>query len=229
LEASKPHINAKRRAQIGVQRRARTHERILAAAFALLGRENGRLTRTDEVCEAAEVSRGTFYNYFTSMEELFAAVSHKISHHYNVLVHDVIVDLPSSADRAAAAVRYYLHRARSDRAWGWAMVNLSAAGPIFGEETFQRATASIAEGMGNGDFNVPSVQVGRDLLLGSALASMISVLRSRPNEVSPEAMVRQIMIGLGVKASVIERSLSHPLPERGNPPARRRVRKAAES
>lgn len=203
----------KRRAQIGLQRRTRTREKILKAAFDLLGRENGRMTRIDEICDAAHVSRGTFYNYFSSMEELFAALSHEISHHYNVLVHNLTAELPSSADRAASSVRYYLHRANNDRAWGWAMVNLSASGPIFGEETYQRATAALAEGIGNGDFDVPSIQVGRDLLLGSALASMISVLRSKPNEVSPENMVRQIMIGLGVRPRVIERSLSHPLPE----------------
>jgi AcrR family transcriptional regulator len=224
LDRPKIKISARRRAQIGVQRRARTREKILKAAFELLGRENGRLTRTDEICAAAEVSRGTFYNHFSSMEQLFEALSHRISHHYNILVHDEIVDQPSSADRSASAVRYYLHRARSDRPWGWAMVNLSAPGPIFGEETYQRATASIAEGLENGDFNVPSVQVGRDLLLGSALASMISILKSRAHDISPEMMVRQIMIGLGVQPEVIERSLSHPLPDSGDPPVGRKKR-----
>jgi AcrR family transcriptional regulator len=218
LAPQRSNIDSKRRAQIGAQRRARTRQKILHAAFELLGREHGRLTRTDEICDTAHVSRGTLYNHFTGIEELFTTLSHEISHQYNLLVHQVIADLPSSADRAASAVRYYLHRAQSDPSWGWAMVNLSAAGPIFGAETFRRATASVAQGIKEGDFHVPSVQVGRDLLLGSTLASMITILRSRARDVSPEKMVRQILIGLGVRQRVIERSLRHPLPE-ARPPS----------
>jgi AcrR family transcriptional regulator len=228
LATNRKTLNVARRAQIGEQRRARTRQKILRAAFDLLGRETGRLTRPDEICATARVSRGTFYNYFSSMEELFTTLSHEISHEYNLRVHEVIADLPSPADRAASAVRYYLHRARSDRAWGWAMVNLSASGPIFGAETHERASSSILEGIKSGDFHVPSMQVGRDLMLGSALAAMITLLRSKTEEVSPESMVRQIMIGLGVPPRVIERSLGHPVSELGNPPqaAQKRSRRA---
>lgn len=208
-------VPVKRRAQIGAQRRTRTRERIFNAAFDLLGRENGRLTRIEEICTAADVSRGTFYNYFTSMDELFTSLSLRISHRYNLLVREVAAARPSAAERIAFAVRYYLQWARTDRAWAWAMVNLSAGGPILGEEVFARATAAVADGIAQGEFTVPNAQLGRDLLLGCTLASMISILRTRSSEFSPEVVVRQILVGLGAHPKLIERALKHALPDLG--------------
>ncbi len=52
-------------------KRERTRKKILEAAFGLIGNEKGLTVRIEEICAAAQISRGTFYNYFTSLEQLF--------------------------------------------------------------------------------------------------------------------------------------------------------------
>ncbi len=52
-------------------KRERTRKKILEAAFGLIGNEKGLTVRIEEICAAADISRGTFYNYFTSLEQLF--------------------------------------------------------------------------------------------------------------------------------------------------------------
>ena len=209
----KRNISVERRAEIGQAKRARTRTDILKVAFDLLGREDGRATRIDDVCKAAHVSRGTFYNYFSSMDILFDELGFEISRDLNSNARTVMSEMHAGAERASAAVRYYLKRAREDSAWGWAVVNLSAPGPLFGTDTFRQATMSIADGIEAGEFYVSSVTIGRDLTLGTVLASMITMLRSDQPPDYPEMVARQILVGLGVKRDIIDRCIAMPLPD----------------
>ncbi|SCB40300.1 TetR/AcrR family transcriptional regulator [Rhizobium hainanense] len=197
-------ISPERRVQIGKEKRARTRATILSAAFDLLGRPHGRSTRIEEVCLAATVSRGTFYNYFSDIDELFEVLTYEMSHEFNIAVQELMQTLPNCAMRVALAIRYYLHRARQDRSWGWAMVNLSSVGPIFGADTFQYATASVQEGVSSGEFQVQSVKIGRDMMIGTVLASMTTLLREEQEEDYPEKVVRQILSAFLVPASIID-------------------------
>jgi AcrR family transcriptional regulator len=206
-------ISLERRAEIGRERRSRTRTKILLVAFKLLGHEHGRSTRIDQICSEAEVARATFYNYFTSVDEMFTALTYDISHSFNDAVRVVIARLPPGAIRSAFALRYYLHRTRDDPEWGWAMVNLSAGGPIFGEETFKYATESIEEGITTGEFTMPSPTIGRDIMMGSTLAGMITLLRSKQPADFPETLVAQILHALGVDSLLIEASVRPPLPD----------------
>lgn len=206
-------ISLERRAEIGRERRTRTRAAILRTAFGLLGREDGRSTRIDEICQQAEVARGTFYNYFSSTDELFKALAFEISHDFNDAVRVVLQRLPAGAIRSAFALRYYLHKTRDDPAWGWAMVNLSAGGPIFGDETYRYATESIEEGLVTEQFSIPGPEVGRDLMMGSTLAAMITLLRSHQPPDYPELVVAQILRGLGVSATLIEKCVTPDLPD----------------
>lgn len=144
--APKRRIDLDRRAQIGEEKRGRTRRQILAVAFELLGHDNGLATRIEEICVAAGISRGTFYNHFSGIAELFSALSYELSHDFNVAVMDTIARMPTAAERAAAAIRYYLNRAAADPKWGWAMVNISSGGPIFGEDTFVAARQTANRG-----------------------------------------------------------------------------------
>ena len=206
-------INLGRRAEIGRERRAKTRAKLLRAAFELLGREGGRSARIEEICNTANVARGTFYNYFASVDELFTALTFDISHDFNDATRAVIRRVPAGAIRSAFALRYYLHKARDDREWGWAMVNLSAGGPIFGEETFNYATDSIREGMITGQFNIPSLEIGRDLMMGATLAAMMTLVRSSCDAAYPEIMVAQILRGLGVSETLIGKCVMPKLPD----------------
>lgn len=206
-------VSLERRAEIGRRRREKTREKILQVAFELLGREQGRSTRIDEICEAAAVARGTFYNYFSSVEELFRALTFEISHDYNLAVRAVIKSVPAGAMRSAFALRYYMRRTRDDPSWGWAMVNLSAGGPVFGEETTRYGLECISEGLITEQFDAQSAQIAYDLMHGAALAGMITLLRSEQPEDYPEQLVALTLRGLGVSPTLVDRCISPELPD----------------
>lgn len=206
-------VNSERRAQIGMEKRARTRAAILEATFEVIGHEYGRLARIDQVTELAQIARPTFYTYFSSMEELLAALSYDLSHDFNSAVLAYCANLHDHAEEAGAAIRYYLGKAAGDHKWGWGMVNISLGGPIFGAETCAAATATIAGGIEAGAFNAVDVNVGRDMLLGTTVAAMTTLLRGACPHDYPERVAQQILIGLGVPRQRAQRIASKALPD----------------
>src|SRR5690606_21112604 len=170
-------VDLERRAEIGRERRARTRAKIVAAAFDLFGEENGLHSRIEDIAAQAGVTRGTFYNHFSGMEEVREALAHEVTHSFLHAVIQTVAALPAARLRAAFSIRFYLERAQRDHRWAWSMVNMSAAGIIFGAETRRQAEITVREGIDAGEFAIPSSQLGRDIILGSTLAAMASMLR----------------------------------------------------
>lgn len=200
------------RAQAMVGKRERTRQRILDAAFALIGADHGLGVRIEEVCVEAKISRGTFYNYFAGLDDLFAALAVELSHEFNVAVLTTVAQMTDCAERTDACMRYYLERSRNDPQWGWAMVNISAAGPLFGAETHASALATVEEGIARGDFDLQDAKFGRDLILGTCLATMISQLRDGAPYTSSVTVSRHVLRSMGVVPARIDEIISRPLP-----------------
>jgi AcrR family transcriptional regulator len=209
----KRNIDVERRAQIGQEKRSRTRATLLEATFTLLGREKGLGTRIEEICAAASISRGSFYNYFVSMDELLEALSYELNHDFNNGVQEVVGRMATAAERAGAAIRYYLERALQDPQWAWAMVNISAGGPIFGAETYRHAQVTIEQGIASGEFDLPGPNSGRDLLLGTTLAAMVTQLHNPPSATYAASVTRNVLRGLGVAPVLVEDLVQRPLPD----------------
>jgi AcrR family transcriptional regulator len=179
-------------------KRGRTRKAIFDATFKLIGHERGLSVRIEEICAEAGVSRGTFYNYFSSLEELFQVLAVELSHGFNQSVLATLETIESRAERTNAAIQHYLKRARRDSAWGWAMVHLSAAGPMFGTESFDACYRTVQQGIKSGEFDVPNAQCGRDLLLGTILAAMVSTLHGGGAKSHPKIIAHHLLRALGV-------------------------------
>ena len=177
-------------------KRERTRKTILEAAFGLIGNEKGLTVRIEEICAAAEISRGTFYNYFTSLEELFEVLAIELSHDLNRALVLTFDETQSHAEGANAAIQHYLNYARRDPAWAWAMVHLSAFGPSFGAEAWDACYRSIAKGIEAGEFDVPNATVGRDLMTGTVLATVRTTLRGGRSQ--PRVIAYHVLRALGV-------------------------------
>ncbi len=195
---ARKQIDPLRRAEIGQERRTRTRAKIVAAAFEVFGDEAGLYARIEDVADKASVTRATFYNHFTGMADLRDALTFEVTHDFLLAVTRTTSQMPDARDRSACAVRFYLLRATADRRWAWSMINLSAAGLIFGAETYRQAEQTIREGVEQGVFPLSSTELGRDLLLGTTLAAMGSIVRGLASEGYAEAVAGQILFGLGV-------------------------------
>ncbi|HUQ52035.1 MAG TPA: TetR/AcrR family transcriptional regulator [Gammaproteobacteria bacterium] len=199
-------------------KRERTRKKILEAAFGLMGNERGLTVRIEEICAAARISRGTFYNYFTSLEQLFEVLAIELSHELNGALVATWDETQSHAEGSNAAIQHYLRYAQRDPAWAWAMVHLSAFGPTFGVEAWEACHRAIAKGIEAGEFDVPNATVGRDLMTGTVLASVRTMLRSGSDTSQPRVVAYHLLRALGVPDSRARDVAERPLSEIVAPP-----------
>ena len=193
-------------------KRESTRSKILAAAFGLIGNEKGLTVRIEEICAAAHVSRGTFYNYFTSLEQLFEVLAIELSHDLNRALVSTWDETLTHAEGANAAIQHYLEYARRDPAWAWAMVHLSAFGPTFGAEAWEACYRSIEKGIEAGEFDVPNAAVGRDLMTGTVLATVRTALRSDDAPSKSQIVAYHVLRALGVPDARAKQIAERPLP-----------------
>ncbi len=203
-EAPAPKLGAKRE---------RTRKKILEATFELIGNEEGLAVRIEEICAAARISRGTFYNYFTSLQQLFEILAIELSHDLNLALASTFAGVQNHAEGANAAIQHYLNHARRDPAWGWAMVHLSAFVPSFGAESWEACYFAIEKGIEAGEFDVPNAAVGRDLMTGTVLASVRNMLRSGSGELQSQVIARHVLRALGVPDTRAREIADRPLPD----------------
>lgn len=201
-----------RRAGVGRERRARTRAKIVAAAFELFGSEEGLFTRIEDIAALAGVTRATFYNHFSNMAELREAVSYEVTHDFLQSVNAATRLLKDPRERATTAIRLYLRRAREDRCWAWSMVNISANGTVFGAETYRQAELTVIEANEAGLLRLRNSALGRDLVLGTALAAMVSLLRGQADPDYPELVAGHILLGMGVPFDTAREVANRPLP-----------------
>lgn len=205
-------INLERRAEIGAERRARSRNAILVAAFALYGTEQGQNTRIEDICREAGVARGTFYNHFPDLDHLKQELLDELTREFDHAMHLMFDRLESPAEQCAAAVRYYIRAAKLNREWGWAMINSGTRGQIFGKVVWQNSLQTIGEAIENGEFRQPNAELARDFLLGAVLAGVMSVIRDTPDPNYPEAMAECVLLASGVAAGRARELAYRPLP-----------------
>ncbi|MEQ5871875.1 TetR/AcrR family transcriptional regulator [Sagittula sp. NFXS13] len=197
-----------RRAEIGAARRAKSRNTILTAAFECYGREDGRIVRIEDVCKAAGVARGTFYNHFDDLEQLRYHLLEEMTGEFDRAVHHMFSALENAAEQSAVAIRYYLHAAEKNPAWGWAMIHSSAPGHTFGELVWHNSLVTIRRGVDEGLFTIPTAEIGRDILMGSVTAAMVSITRGTTPADYPELISTHVLMGFGMSAQAA-RELSY--------------------
>ena len=206
-----------RRAELGQIKRTKTRAMLLNSAFDALGHGDGKDTQIDDVLAKAGMARGTFYNYFRSRDDLFAAISYELSHSFDV----ALAENHDPPTRSLMAIRTYLGKTHQDKKWGWAMVNISLNGPfVFGAATYEYARETIQLGIESGDFVLPSARHGLDLLMGTMLSAMMTLLRDEAGEAYIDEIGALILLGFGVTRKRVDRLLSTPhpvLPPTGEP------------
>src|SRR5690606_14682575 len=84
-----------------------TRIRLLDAAYSLLLHKGYPATSVDEICETAEVSKGSFYHLFKSKEAMTLAV---LEHHMAEAKDEIEKGLNTDGlDGAQRAIRYVKH------------------------------------------------------------------------------------------------------------------------
>jgi AcrR family transcriptional regulator len=188
----------------GQRRRADTQRRIIEAAIPLFAR-GGESKVIEDFVQAAGVSRGTFYNYFRTVEELReTAVSWQLRV-LNQRVEARLAGLSDPVERFVCALRFYLEIGRKDSAWSGFMARLgNGAGPA----AERRFTLDLRNGQTAGLFVKIPAAVAYDAINGMMIRCFARMAAAKINGPHLDEVVRTAMRALGAKPENVEQALA---------------------
>jgi len=185
----------------GHRKRERTRRQLIAAGLRVLAEKGQGLTISDVVV-AAEVSNGTFYNYFADREALLEALAEHTALSLAAAAAEEPIDDP--ALRFALATTRVLARAREDTTWARVILRLVSR-PGSGVDLARHLREDLAAGHACGRFDVPADDATVDQIVGGIA---MTIRRLADGDAAPDVPARAVVRGLralGVDAAEAER------------------------
>ncbi|MFM1892314.1 MAG: hypothetical protein RLZ44_1391 [Pseudomonadota bacterium] len=162
----------------------------------------------DDFIKAAGVARGTFYNHFASTEELLDAASKMLEDNVMRWTLAAVGEINDPALRFATGVRLWLRWSQADKVGCGFVVRSRFRGPL----VERQLAADLKDGLDSGKFSFTSVQVARDLSIGTILEAMRRLMTSRVPKTYTDDVARVILQGVGADKRTADRLMAAPLP-----------------
>ncbi|MGW2702848.1 TetR/AcrR family transcriptional regulator [Streptomyces sp. NPDC001340] len=196
------------------RRKARTRAALIAAAQRFLADQGRTDVSIQEITEAADVGFGSFYNHFTSKDELFdAAVALTLEEH-GALLESVAGDLKDPAEIFAASVRLTgrLQRTHTQIARILVRTGMSYLTSDSGLAPQAMRDLRAAADTGRLDIDDPRTSVA---MVGGALLGVLHLLETRPDldaaHVSDQLAFRLLRM-FGMTRAEAQEIATRPLP-----------------
>jgi AcrR family transcriptional regulator len=198
-------VNLEARAAAAEQRRARTRERLLDAASAVIAEKGPDATSVEEIVAAAGVSRGTFYNYFPTTDDLVHALNTRTAEAFLPPMRALVADISDPALRLAAAAHFTLQTMVADPARAWVILRLEGSRAPRQRPSGQFLNRLFQDGVAAGQFDGIDLDAARALTLGALRTAARDVLiEGAPCDLA-EQVVALVLRGLGLSAAEARR------------------------
>jgi AcrR family transcriptional regulator len=194
--------------------RARTRTLLLDAALRVFARKGAGAAAIHEIAAEAGVANGTFYNYFRTRAQLLQAASQLLADRLFAAISASAVQVTDPAERVAIGSRRFILQAVRDPTWGAALLRMWSSAPQLHERTSGPVVADVRAGRRQRRFTFKSEAAAVDLVQGTVLAGMRTVLEGRAGEEHAAAVAALVLRGLGVapaEADAIARRVLPPL------------------
>ena len=194
------------RVRVARQKRERMRAHLLKSVMAVYhGEREGGAAVIDDVVRHADVARGTFYQYFPSLEDAVAECGSELAVEMTQGIYAIYDVLEDPMMRVSTGFQTFLLRSLMDKQWG---AFLSHIGLLAGDNLMIRhITQDIATGIETGDFFMPSPEIGVDLLVGAKIEAMRRIISGRGNLAYVKAMTAMVLHAFGVTPPKAEKQV----------------------
>ena len=199
------------------RRQARTREALLAAARALFASRGLSGTTIADIAEHADIAIGSFYNYFSTKEELLEALLEaELARQLEQLKRrQACVQDP--AEKISVAHRHLVRAGRSDPDWAWLLVRLDvpyrAAWSVLG----QAAESDLRAGIEAGRFDVANPALALNASGGALFAVIQAQLAGEAGREADSEHAEGVLRSFGLDRGEAAEVARRPLPEPAEP------------
>lgn len=169
-------------------------------------------TVIEDLIAQAQVSRGTFYNYFSTTEEVMVAVLELVGNELLSLVDAAIADRADPAERLACGVRMVLQTARHFPHAGRLISRVGVARSMDHLPALGYLLRDLLEASETGRFQLVDPMLGLDLVVGTTSAALLSLsMRTDLTDAYPQEITFHILLGLGMTRAAARKLVDKPI------------------
>ncbi len=163
----------------------------------------------DQFIRAAEISRGTFYNYFQTTRELLEATIATMSDEVIASIVPAVAHVSDPLLRLALAARLYYRKATHDPMFRAFLTSVSGVGML----AMEHIRDDLQEAIDADLMKVRDVELAQAIAVGVMVFALKTPAAQLGDDAHGADVVRAILGGLGVSAARMDRALRQPLPE----------------
>lgn len=191
-------VNLEARAANAEQRRARTRLRLLEAALAVIAEKGPDQASVEDFVAAAGVSRGTFYNYFPTVDELLEALNGHLAETFDAEIARITEGVRDPALGLALLIHATFHIVTHDPMRGWVALRIFGTSAPRHKLLANRFDAIFAWAVERGRFRPAVADAARNLLFGAVRMAQAEVLSKRSDLDHVVDLVRLILTAYGL-------------------------------
>ena len=186
----------------------------MAAGLRLLSERPIDAVTVDEIVQAAEVGKGSFYNHFTDREALARAITAQIRASIESAIARVNAGVEDPARRLARAVCTYLRHALDEPEQAGVLVHIHSGHTSLSAPLNRGLVEDLETGLATGRFEVATVESGVLYVLGVTQLALVRIVQE-PSPAARDLRLAQQMCGLVLRGSASQpprRTRSPPRP-----------------
>ena len=204
------------RVRVGAQRREATRLRLIESALTVLAEKGPDTATIEDFIAAAQVSRGTFYNYFRTTSELLLAVASGMSDEILQVVDPAVQQFSDPVARFSAGSRLYMQTALRYPVWGAFITRVGTRVAARGQLIDVYLNRDLLEAIARDRLKIHNVRVARDVVLGTIFFGIETMLTEPTHDHHPEQMMRCVLTGFGLPDAEAKAIAFAPLPVLGD-------------
>ena len=155
------------RTMVGNQRRLKMRQHLLLSALELFMHDSDTELQIEDLIRYAKVSRGTFYNYFTTTHELASTLVNEMSDEVLTIIDPYVLSYDDPLERMCMGLRLYINVSRKYKVWGSLLTKMGPYHTVRNRKIDSYVTRDLLLAMELQIIPREDVIVLRDIVLGA--------------------------------------------------------------
>ncbi len=195
------------------RRRARVRQRILEVTEGLTRSRGVDAVTIEDITEAADVARRTFYHYFESKNAALVPIARERTRELNRRIDHVVARLDDPAEVISVALRHTLRSLPEDPLCAWFIFRSGLPQNRLREGIGESGYRDVSRGVETGRFTLDNPEAGATLLSGALIGALGDRLEHRLSDSDLDDAVEYLLRLLGVPLDEARDIAHRPLPE----------------
>jgi len=200
------------RVRVAASRREEMQNSLMFSALVLASDRSIHEIDVDDIIQHAEVSRGSFYKYFPSVQALIPALADQLAQELTAEIDTITHQMPSTATRLVMSAKLTMRRLVKAKVLGNFLIQLPwpSQNPEF--NVFKNISSDIELGIKEGLFTKMPASIGCNLFVGSLIGGIHVMLGKSSSASYENKVLYQALIGLGLASITADELLKASVP-----------------